>query len=153
MTALYIFGAKYLFLISVILFGFLFLVIKRAEKRRFLILTAISFILAYLIAKLSGLLFYDPRAFVVGGFMPLISHAADNGFPSDHALLTGPIAAVGYVFERRWGLALWLLAILVGLSRVVVGVHHLIDILGSFVIAILAVYIVNRFLERYPRRT
>ncbi|MDE1975615.1 MAG: phosphatase PAP2 family protein [Patescibacteria group bacterium] len=99
-------------------------------------------LLAYIIGVVGGLLYYDPRPFIIGHFTPLIPHAPDNGFPSDHALLASAIAMIGTIWNRRLGFALWILAVLIAIGRVYVGVHHVIDVCGSFIISILAVLLV-----------
>ena len=74
---------------------------------------------------------------MVEHFTPLISHAANNGFPSDHSLISFAFASIVFLFNKKLGFVLFLLSFLVGLSRVYVGVHYPIDILGSFLICII----------------
>lgn len=107
-----------------------------------------SLLLAYLLALFVCHFYFDPRPFVVNNFTPLIPHAPDNGFPSDHALLVASIAIIGTYINRKLGIVLWILAVLVGIGRVYVGVHHAIDVVGSFLIAILATSVVY-FTYRY----
>ena len=86
------------------------------------------------------------------GTPPLIHSATDNGFPSDHTLLLAT-AAVIVALVNRWAGAVGLVfALLIGLARVYVGVHHLLDIFGSFVIVAIAalIYLVGRGIwQRY----
>lgn len=93
--------------------------------------------LIYIVSRVVAQFYYDPRPFVVGHFLPLIPHEPDNGFPSDHTLLGVAMAVVIYPFSKKISMISWTLAILAGTSRVLAGVHHLIDILGSAAIAIL----------------
>ncbi len=134
MNILFIFGAKYLFIGSIILAGWYVLCQPRLIQKRMILLAALSSTLSGLVALVAGHIYTNPRPFVVDHFIPLIPHVANNGFPSDHALLVGWIAAFLYPFDRRVSLALFLIALLVGVSRVYVGVHHPIDIIASFVI-------------------
>lgn len=101
-----------------------------------------SFLAAVLIAglfdKISSKLFYDTRPFVSEHIQPLVKHAADNGFPSEHTLLAATVAAVIYFFDRRIGIYLAVVALLIGASRVAAHVHSPIDILGSLVFAAIA---------------
>ena len=151
MNGLIIFVASYLYLVSVAVFAGYFFYTHGGRRRRFLLFSIFTLPLSYLTSLLAGLLYYDPRPFVVLHITPLIYHAADNGFPSDHALLTGTLAAIVTVFNRRLGVLLWILAILVGAARVVAGVHHSIDILASFGIAIGATVTVSILLKRHWR--
>lgn len=70
----------------------------------------------------------------------LIAHDAGVSMPSDHATAAFAIAlAVGVFLHRGWGVALGVAAVLIGLSRVWVGVHYPGDILAAAAIAALAV--------------
>jgi len=75
--------------------------------------------------------------------LPLIPHAADNGFPSDHALLAAFLAFTMFLYSRRASLLLLIIAVLIGWARVATHIHSPIDIVGSFVIAGLSVIIVH----------
>lgn len=64
----------------------------------------------------------------------LVSHAADPGFPSDHATMAGAVA-VGVLLTRpRWGAGALLLAVLLCVDRVYVGVHYPLDVLAGLVL-------------------
>src|SRR5205085_7935625 len=106
----------------------------------------------YVTAKVLGHVYYDPRPFVQEHFTPLIPHDADNGFPSDHTLITAGVAAVIYFFNRPWGFALLGLALLVGAARVAAGVHHPVDIVGSIVIAVVVSFSTWFFMSRRMMR-
>lgn len=61
----------------------------------------------------------------------------DPAFPSGH---TAMVAALGAVVFRRnkWlGFLLFILALIIGWSRIVLGVHYPIDIMGGFVLGVL----------------
>lgn len=157
MNAIIIFGAKYLVYILIALAVLCFFIIGKNRRREMLIFAAITLPLAYVLAKLSSLLYYDPRPFVVGppagGFVPLIPHVADNGFPSDHMLLASAVAAVIFRFEKKWGILLFVLACAVGISRVLAGVHHFVDILGGVIAAIFAAYVVHCYMsQKFSRK-
>lgn len=146
MNSLIIFGAQYLYLVIVAL-AIWYVVRQPKDKRwRILLCAVIALPLAYVTAKILSTFYYDPRPFVVGNFLPLLPHAPDNGFPSDHTLLSGAIAAVIFFFHRKLGLVLFAIAVLVGVSRVLAGIHHVVDIVGSLVIALAVTYVVFKYL-------
>jgi undecaprenyl-diphosphatase len=154
LNTLIIIGAKYLYIASIVVAIIYVLREPRKEQKRILILTIVSLPLVYLVAKIGSLIYFDPRPFVVGNFTPLVSHVADNGFPSDHTLLTSAIASVIYMSSRKTGIVLWIVALLVGLSRIAAGIHHPIDILGSIIISLIVIYLVNKLLiQRILGRT
>ncbi len=137
MNILIIFGAKYLYLVAILIAVYYFFRQSRDTQKRIIILGLISLPIMYIVAKLAGHLYYDPRPFVAGNFAPLIPHADDNGFPSDHTLILAAIASIIYPFSKKISMLLWIFTLTVGLSRVLSGVHHAIDIFGSIIIAIL----------------
>ncbi len=138
MDSFFIFAAKYLFLLPVAIIGIYFLLQPRASWKRMALFAIPAALLTYLFGLLGGHLYFDPRPFVVGHFTPLVPHAPDNGFPSDHTLLVSAIAMIGTFWGRRLGAVLWAVAIIVAIARVYVGVHHPIDVIGSIVFAIIA---------------
>lgn len=140
MDQFFIFCAKYLYLLAIAAAGVCFVRLPRDRKKELVILSVITLPAIYIAARLAGLLYFDPRPFVVGRFVPLIPHAADNGFPSDHMLLTSAIAVVLYPASRKASLTVSAIAILVGISRVYAGVHHPVDIIGSAAIAVAVGY-------------
>ncbi len=135
---LIIFGAKYLFLVIIALAAAWFFTLQRARQKELAILAIITLPLAFILLKLAALIYYNPRPFVTGHFTPLIPHAADNGFPSDHTILSATIASLVFPYSRKLSWVLWILTALVALSRVLAGIHHPVDVLASMVLAILA---------------
>jgi len=140
MDTIIIFTAKYFLYISATIAVVFFLRQPRQKQREILVFAVVVFPLSYLIAKTASFFYFDPRPFVAGNFTPLIPHAPDNGFPSDHTLLAAAISAVIFRFNKKLGIFLFFLAFLVGAARVLAGIHHIVDIAGS-VFVVLAVYI------------
>ncbi|MEK7148079.1 MAG: phosphatase PAP2 family protein [Patescibacteria group bacterium] len=143
MDSIFIFGAEKLFILSPLVAAYFFYKLSRDKQKEVLIFTFFCLPLTFILGILARDVYFDPRPFVIRGFGPLISHAPDNGFPSDHALLTASIAAIVTFFDRKYAIALWLITLLVGISRMYVGVHHALDILGSIFIALLGAYVVH----------
>ena len=131
--------AKYLIAVPVLVLLAYIVFLRGKTLWRLIWLSFASLPVAYLLGRLADLVYYDPRPFVVGHFEPLIAHAADNGFPSDHTLLSATIAMIVMYINKRVGLALWLIALGIGIARVLVGVHHVTDIAASMLIGFVAV--------------
>lgn len=146
------FIAKYFIVIPVVVTGVVWLRLKTADKWRFIAAAFVGAAIAYGLAKLGSALFYDSRPFVSGHFTPYFSHGADNGFPSDHTLLAAVLSALVYSRSRRWGWLLFAITLLIGLSRVIAGVHHLVDIAGALAFGIIGVWLavaaINRWLPQ-----
>lgn len=145
--SLIIFGAQYLIGIIALFFLLYFFLAYPRKRQRMLLLSLISLPLAYVLGKLAGYFYLNPRPFVVDQVLPLITHAANNGFPSDHTLFSAALATVVFLFNRRLGIFLWVLALLVGVSRVLAGVHHPIDIAAGAAISAASVYVVHALLR------
>ena len=141
LTLLIVLCGKYLIWL-VVLAGAAFVLIA-PDKQEYLLVLLASAVLAYASARVAGALWYDPLPFVTGNFTPLIPHAANNGFPSDHGLLSGVIASVVWLYNRRWGTLLWLCALVIGLARIAAGIHHTVDVAAAFLIAVAAAYAVR----------
>jgi len=140
-----VFFAKYLYLLPVAIFvGYGFFTHR---KKDFFLFALVVLPVSFILSRIAGHLFYDPRPFIDSSIIPLIKHVPDNGFPSDHALLTGTLASIISVFSAPLGALLWVFAILVGGARVLAHVHHTLDIVGSYLIAIISILVFYPFLE------
>jgi undecaprenyl-diphosphatase len=131
-----IFCVQYMVYIGMIAAVTFFIFLPRAEQKRLALYGIIALPVTYIVAKLLALLYDDPRPFVVGHFAPLVAHAADNGFPSDHTLLLAALASVFYPYSKKASWTIWAITLVVGFSRVAAGIHHAIDIIGAIAIAI-----------------
>jgi undecaprenyl-diphosphatase len=158
-TDLTIFAASYLVFIeapvgAAILFYLLYRH-PRATIVRCVVGVCLMLVVAYIAAQIGGALYNDPRPFV-GHFEPLIPHAADNGFPSDHALLAASIVGAIALVRVGWSLLVVPLAVLIEWARVGAGIHHPVDVIGSdvcvaigFLIAIVVAPAIARWLLPY----
>jgi undecaprenyl-diphosphatase len=106
----------------------------RRSGLRAVLAAGIGAALALLIAQLLGAAWVRPRPFVAEHFTPLIPHAADGSFPSDHLCALGAVAAGAWLASRALGLLAVLLAVVVGFARVYAGVHYGSDVLAGFAI-------------------
>lgn len=98
-----------------------------------IILLFSSGFLAWLLARLLKYIFLEPRPFVSLDLIPLV---AENGFsfPSEHASVFSALAFSMLFINKKLGYVLVALAIVMGLSRVVLGVHYPIDVLAGFIL-------------------
>ena len=137
-AALTIFAAQYfVFIEAIAALGAVAFVLYRQpllEGLRWLLAAGITGVMAEVFTQIGGAIYIDPRPFASEHYHPLIAHVADNGFPSDHALLAAFLVAC-VVLVRLW-LALPIvvvLGLLVDWARVGAGIHHPIDVIGSAV--------------------
>ncbi|TCB36949.1 phosphatase PAP2 family protein [Acinetobacter sp. ANC 4910] len=92
--------------------------------------------IAIFISQCISHIYYHPRPFVMDVGRTLIYHSPNGSFPSDHMLIFSSIA-FSYFFStyRKLGIFLIMMAWLVAWSRIYVGVHFPLDMLGAFVLA------------------
>ena len=147
-TEFFIFAAKYLSLAPIVILAVYFLVQPWPAKKRMARFALPALVLTYVVWLIGNHIYVDPRPFVVGHFTPLVPHAPDNGFPSDHTLLVAALAAIACYWNDTLGGILVALALIVAVARVYVGLHHPIDVIGSVAIAAIvtsAVFIVLKY--------
>ena len=99
---------------------------------------------SYLTKIVINLIYFRPRPFSAHDVSLLISRISDGSFPSAHTFLSFAMAFGIYLYNKKLGIVLLISAALVSISRIYVGVHYPLDILGGMVLAGLAVYAVNK---------
>ncbi|WP_313564561.1 phosphatase PAP2 family protein [Acinetobacter sp.] len=98
------------------------------------IFTAITLLMSEVLSAILN----TPRPFVIDVGRTLIEHAPTGSFPSNHMSIFSGIAFAYYFSPQRdLGRILIWTAWLVAWSRVYVGVHFPIDMLGAFLMAII----------------
>jgi undecaprenyl-diphosphatase len=140
MDSLITFGAKYLFIAVVLIWIVAWWQAAHGHKRQLAWATVIAVVVAGVLDKVTSKLYYDPRPFVSRHLHPLIAHAADNGFPSEHTLFSATLAAALLFFRPKLGVAAFIIALVVGAARVAAHVHSPIDIAGGAIIGLIAGY-------------
>ncbi len=100
----------------------------------------LSSFFSWLTAFLLKLLFHIPRP--IDGI--LYFDTGGYSFPSEHAALYAALAFSIGALRPSWSVPMAIIALLVGLSRIVLGVHTPIDILGGFIVGTLVSYIIVR---------
>jgi len=107
-----------------------------------------SGILAWCLASLFKNLFHTLRPFDV--FTNVHSLISESGFafPSGHATFYGALAVSIYFCHKKAGHVFIIFALLIGIARIVAGVHSPIDILGGFVLGSLIAVGMNRIIKK-----
>lgn len=103
------------------------------------VITVINLILSFII----GGIYYVDRPFVHNEVNLLFTHTQDASFPSDHAIGTMSIALGFKKYNKLLSIILTILSITVGFSRVYVGHHYPMDIVGAYIIVFVTSYIYN----------
>lgn len=110
----------------------------RRDARGALLATVLGVSVALGINQMLGLLWFEPRPFMIGLGHTLAPHALENSFPSDHATFLWSLgfALLATGAARWWGVMICVVGLLVAWARVYLGLHFPIDMAASFFVAI-----------------
>lgn len=105
----------------------------------------------WLVAAVIKLLYVAERPFqMLPNVIPYVT-TNSGSFPSVHAAVAFGLATAVYYFSPRLGRLYLIIAFLVGVSRIIVGVHWPIDVLGGFILGGVIAYIFVFFTGRSAR--
>lgn len=109
----------------------------RPDDRRVAFTTALSVAFALVCNQVISSGWPHPRPFMIHLGHVFLAHAPEASFPSDHVtvFLTSSMSFF-YGGQRKAGAGIVLLGVLVGFSRVYLGVHFPFDIVGSCAVAL-----------------
>jgi len=128
-----ILSAKYLPVLFAIVLIIFYLTFK-TDQQRVAVLAGISTLIALGIAQSIAFLDPRPRPYLTHIAHLLIERSNDPSFPSDHTTFSFAIATMIWLYNRKIGVILMGLAVLVGFSRVYVGTHYPMDVIGGAVL-------------------
>jgi undecaprenyl-diphosphatase len=137
----YIQAGEALFLVLVLVLCLFARHERFAPVRRAAVAAGLSAGLGLLVAKIITEFYDRARPFVAhpGAVHLFAKHAADAGFPSDHATASMAIA-VAFLLRRRffWGALTIVFAVILDFGRVAAAFHYPSDVLGGAAIGALA---------------
>ncbi|MFH1956027.1 MAG: phosphatase PAP2 family protein [Patescibacteria group bacterium] len=152
-----VFCGDYLPYILVLGFALLLIFSKKDQisKLRFLFFSAVSvFTARIVITEIIRYFYFHPRPFVNNAVHQLIFHETTGSFPSGHAAFFFALATaitLGHLVSKRTlsvPIIFFLGAILIGLARVIAGIHWPLDILSGALIGIISSVLVAKFFKK-----
>jgi undecaprenyl-diphosphatase len=113
---------------------------RRVATRRAAVAAGLSAGLGLAAAQVLSRLVDRPRPFVAhpDAVHLFARHAADPGFPSDHATAAFAIGVALFLRRRAWGAAVLVAATVLAVGRVAMGVHYPTDVIGGAALGALA---------------
>lgn len=116
---------------------------KNADYRKIAVSAAVFALMNLLLNAVIGGVYYVNRPFVYNKVNLLVPHPADASFPSDHATGTMSLALGLKKYSKALSVMLTVISVTVGFSRVFVGDHYPMDVIGAYIIVISTSYVYN----------
>jgi undecaprenyl-diphosphatase len=109
---------------------------RYASWRRAAVAAGLSAGLALAIGQVIANAVDRARPFVAdpSGVHTFSHHAADPGFPSDHATAAFAIAVAIFLRKRSWGIFALIVAAIVSIGRVALGIHYPSDVAAGMLL-------------------
>lgn len=150
---------NYLFYFFAVYLGWLLIVVALGQvafaRNKLVALGEVSFaflcaVIAWFLTSLLKYSLHDPRPFLaITHLKTLFLTGGYDSFPSGHATFFSALALGLFYHNKKLGSFFLFAAFLVGVARVIVGVHWPIDVLGGFLIGVLISSIAYLTLKKY----
>ena len=133
------------YLIYILLSLTIYFVWKRNWKQ--LLVIIISLGLTVLIRKVTGILIFEPRPFVVNPNLLLYPtfKAGESSFFSGHAANSFAFAGSVFWYRKKLGIVLLIIAGIIASGRVLAGLHYIWDVGIGAMVGVLISYAIKNF--------
>lgn len=109
----------------------------------------LALVVLYLVMEFLRQAFPSIRPYINGGITPLVSLPNNLSFPSGHAGQAAVLAYSIFYIRKSWGIWAIILAGLVGLGRILVSAHYLVDVVAGLSLGILVSFAALKVTERF----
>lgn len=112
----------------------LYLAIYQQDR---LFITIIKPLSAFLIVTIIRKMINRPRPCITMQIEPLVGHKTEESFPSRHTVSAFSIAFALLLIDSTLGYLALSIAVIVALTRILCGVHHISDVLVAIMISLI----------------
>lgn len=122
----------------ILLFGLIYFLFSHEHKRKgfhnVIVVLGVA-LSAWAVSWMIKHIYPYPRPFVVlDNVTKLINHGRMDSFPSGHATFFSAIATVLYFYHKKIAVLYGVGALMIGISRVMAGIHWPADIIAGYII-------------------
>ncbi len=114
------------------------------KKWKEIVSVFLSGVFAWVLSALLKLLVHTPRPFAVFQNVQALFSETGYAFPSGHATFFSAIAFSIFFINKKAGYFFIICALLIGLARIIAGVHFPIDILGGIILGLTIAYFLKK---------
>jgi len=153
LDAVVIFFAQFAICFLPLIVVLIYFLSNRSQKNKYqhaLILFLFGLILAEAMYFIIGLIYHRPRPFLSHpAIYPLIDMASSSqSFPSNHTILAFLFSLAILGANQILGIIFLCLSVLVGLSRIMAGLHYPSDVLAGIIVAILSTWLIKKIVKK-----
>jgi len=118
------------------------------QKKKEILMVFFSGIVAWVLAYILKILIHTPRPFDIFPQVHSLFSETGYSFPSGHATFFLALAFAIFFLHKKVGYVFMFFALVIGLARIIAGVHFPIDILGGFALGFVVAYLINKYIRK-----
>ncbi|OGI60421.1 hypothetical protein A2641_00115 [Candidatus Nomurabacteria bacterium RIFCSPHIGHO2_01_FULL_37_25] len=117
-------------------------------KKKEILSAFFSGVLAQVLAYGLKIFFHTSRPFLDLPNVSALFHETGFAFPSGHATFFAALSVSLFFTHKKVGYIFMFFALLIGLARIIAGVHFPVDILGGFILGAFTAFFVKKYITK-----
>lgn len=136
-----------------VVFTIVYFLLFRKNVKKFTVIVFMVGIASFITQFLKWQIFLHPRPFVVlPNVTQLINISSFDSFPSGHATVFAALATGIFIYNRKLGIVFAVAALLIGIARVIAGIHYPLDVLTGYAIGSVMAILSYKLMARLSRK-